>query len=121
MQSVSYLVCLKGCNDPKPFKVFAARADAVAEGQRRLQSDDAEQAVIYEVPETISVDAAIAALENINAKYVQTCTRHASDAEIVAHNTAVDEAARKGGPWELLKHLGLVTGPPPEPKKMLRR
>jgi len=63
MQSGSYVVHLVGCDDPIPFKHFGVRADAVAYGQSRVQSDDAERADVYLVDDATDARAAIAAFQ----------------------------------------------------------
>jgi hypothetical protein len=117
MQSGSYVVHLVGCDDPNPFKHFVMHADAVAYGQSRVQSGGAEQAVIYAVADTSDARAAIAAFRTGKATYVQSCSRHASEAEIEAANKQAWEAARTGGPQALLKFLGLTKGPLTPPIK----
>jgi hypothetical protein len=120
MQSGSYVVHLVGCDNPDPFKHFGMRADAVAYGQSRVQSGEAEQAIIYAVADTSDARTAITAFRTGRATYVQSCSRHASEAEIEAANERAWEAARTGGPQAVLRFLGLVKGPP-DPHKIRRR
>jgi hypothetical protein len=112
MLSGSYVVHLVGCDDPIPFKHFRLRADAVAYGQSRVQSDDAERADVYLVDDATDARVAVAAFQMGKASYVQSCTRHASVAEIEAAIELAWEAARKGGPQTLLKFLGLPFAKP---------
>ncbi len=121
MQSASYVVHLVGSDDPNPFKHFGMRADAVAHGESRVQSGDAEQAVIYAVADTNNARAAIAAVQRGKATYLQSCFRQASDAEIEAANEQAWETARRAGPQAVLKLLGLVKDTSPNPYKIRRR
>lgn len=86
-----------------------------------MQSGDAERANVYVVADANGTRAAIAAVQMGKAEYIQSCSRHASEAEIEAANEQAWEAARKGGPQALLKFLGLVKDPSPGPNKIRRR
>jgi hypothetical protein len=74
---------------------------------------------IYFVAHTNDAAAAIAAVQKGNAKLVQSCSRHPSEAEIEAANNRAREEAEKAGPQAMLKHLGLIdrVDPPDPPLK----
>jgi hypothetical protein len=65
--------------------------------------------------------AAIAEVKMGNASYVQSCYRHASEAEIEAGNERAWQAARAGGPQAMPKYLGLAKDTSPGPDKIRRR
>jgi hypothetical protein len=121
MTATSYVVHLLECDDAVPFKHYSVRADAVAYGRSRVQSGDAEQADIYAVADTSDARAAIAAFKVGKASYVQSCSRHASEADIESANRRAWEAARKAGPRAVLKYLGLAKDASPNPPKIRRR
>jgi hypothetical protein len=121
MQSGSYVVRFVGCDDAVPFKHFSVRADAVDHGQRRVDYGGAEQALIYAVADTSDARAAIAAVQAGKATHVQTCVRHATEAEVETAKEQAREAARKAGPRAFLKYLGLEKDTSPDPPKIRRR
>jgi hypothetical protein len=59
MQSGSYVVHLVGRDDPKPYKHYSVRTDAVRNGQDEVQSGSAERTDIYAVDDTNDALAAI--------------------------------------------------------------
>jgi|SRR5689334_9491927 hypothetical protein len=122
MQSASHVVRLVGCDDAVPFKHFNVHADAVDYGRSCLDYGGAEQALIYAVADTSDARAAIAAVQAGKATHVQTCVRHATEAEVETAKEQAREAARKVGPRAFLKYLGILAkDASPDPPKIRRR
>ena len=118
MQSGSFVVYLVGGD--YPFKQFAARADAVAHGSTSVQLGEAERADIFEVG-TADARAAIEAVKVGKATYVQSCIRHASEAETEAANKRAWEEAQKAGLQAVAKYFGLTEWLPPPPSIKRRK
>lgn len=119
MQSASYILHLKACDDVPPFKHFRTMADAVEYGRTRVQSGDAELADVYEVPGADNAATAIALWQAGNAVHLQTCSRHPSDFEIDTANRHARETAQKAGPHALLRYLGLRPRDAPDPPEII--
>ena len=120
MQSVSYIVLLIGSDTKPPYKHFGARAAAVEHGNCKVQSGNAERANIYEVAVAGLADA-IAQWEAGNATFIQTCSRHPSDAEAEIAERQATETAQRAGPRAWLKHLGVIPRDAPDPPPIKRR
>jgi hypothetical protein len=120
MTAPSYVVHLLECDDAVPFKQFGTRADAARYGHDRVQSGSAERADIYAVTDT-NAPAAIAAVRAGKATYIQSCVRHATEAEVETAKDQAREAAWKAGPRAFLKYLGVVKATSPDPPKIRRR
>jgi hypothetical protein len=123
MQSVSYIVHLIDSDTEQPLKHFGARADAVEHGNCKVQSGNAELANIYEVAGTGLADA-IAQWDAGTATFIQTCSRHPSDAEAEIAQQQVLDTALKGGTRAWAKYLGVIprdAPDPPEPPPIKRR
>jgi hypothetical protein len=120
MQSVSYIVHLTGCDIEPPYKHFGALADAVEYGNGQAQASNAERANIYEVAGT-GLAEAIAQWKAGNATFIQTCSRHPSDAEAEIAERQATETAQRAGPRAWLKHLGVIPRDSPDPPKVKRR
>jgi hypothetical protein len=117
-QSGPFVVHLVGCDDSVPFKQFSTHADAVRFARDSVQSDKAERADVYAVADASDAATAIAAVKMGNAAYVQSCVRHATEAEVDAAYGRTWAEATKAGPRAVLKLLGL---PSASPEKVRRR
>ena len=85
-----------------------------------MQLGEAERADIFSVV-TTDARATIEAVKAGKATYVQSCIRHASEAEIETAKEREWEQARKAGPQAVLKYLGLIEQLPPPPPPIKRR
>ncbi len=103
-----YVVHLIGTDDPKPFKHFGERRDATTYARSQVQSETADRADIYLVPDASNAYAAIAAIKVGAATLIESRSRRASPAEIEAASQQAWEHARKLGPDAVLKFLGLA-------------
>jgi hypothetical protein len=103
----SYVVHSVGSDDPQPFKHFERFEVAVTHAKQQVDEGVADRADIYEV-QTSDARASVAAVRMGDAKFVQSRSRHATDAEAAEGSNRAWERAQKEGPEAVLKFLGLI-------------
>jgi hypothetical protein len=106
MDIATYVVCLVGAEDVSPFKVFAARADAIAFAEQAMREGLAIRTLIYRVPNVSNVRVAVEAVETGNAELTDIRGDRLSEEELKRTDERDFEHA-KSSPEAMLKYLGL--------------